>query len=183
MNIMKNKMTAFLILLFATLLAQASLQDLFDGVWEQTKADATPTQRREYAAYVTLNTATDEYGLVSITPGPWAASNEGAGTTLPIRPNDNPANPTPLDKPTYVVAWFHTHTPTKFVTFPYRGIGPSTNDFAASVHPYINMPGFAYDYIAVATNNIPANSIPAGLDKDAPAKIYPITPPERRPTP
>jgi len=182
---MNKFFTTFAILTIATpLFAQTSLIDLFDNVWEMTKADAANgVQRREYAGYVTLDTSTGEYGLVNVTPGPWVPNNTNASMRLPVRPKDIPENPSPVDTAIYVVAWFHTHTPTTFVTFPYREVGPSQGDFNASIHPYINMPGFAYDYVPAPANGHPSGTIPAGHPINSSVMLYPVTPPERRPTP
>jgi len=160
-----------------------TLKELLAPIWELTKADATDGQRREYAGYITLDTATGEYGLKDVEHGDWAPNDEPAGMGLALPPPDIPENPTPLDTVVYVVAWFHTHTPTTYVTVPYRPVGPGDGDFAASIHPLINLPGFALDYAASPAPNHPPDTVPAGHPKDGETMLYPITPPNRRPLP
>jgi len=174
-----------LILLSAVSHAQTTLENLLEPIWKLTLLDASTNNlmRREYAGYITLNTATNEYGIDSVVPGRWTLPGVGARVTVPDRPPDIPANPTPLDKPIYYVAWFHTHTPTTHVTFPHRPVGPSVEDYGISRDPRVNVPGFVVDFVAVQTNNIPPNSIPAGLSTNAPFMIYDISPPSRRPLP
>jgi hypothetical protein len=172
----------------ARILTGTGVQARMDQAWTDTKNATTATTRREEGYYITLNTDTGNYGITAHTIGTPVANNQGAAwdtATFP-RPPDSIANPSPLDKPTYTVAWFHTHTPTVNRTAAdmppngTRGVGPSGADHAWSVNAGINIPGYAYDY-----TESPAGSgtIPAGHPINSAAQVYPITPPIRRPTP
>ena len=150
--------------------------------WTNTLANTFNNSRREEGYFITFDTATKTYGIDGYLEGPFVPNNTNAFVFLgPTRPPDSITNPTPLDKPVYVVGWFHTHTPTFYLHWIYlRGVGPTKpHDFNYSAHPFINVPGFVIDYT-------PANAddeIPGGHPLDAEATIYTITPPKRRPLP
>lgn len=96
------------------ILAGTGVQARMDQAWTDTKNATTATTRREEGYYITLNTDTGNYGITAHTIATPVANNQVAAwdtATFP-RPPDSIANPSPLDKPTYTVAWFHTHTPT-----------------------------------------------------------------------
>jgi len=159
----------------------APLRGILDGMWASTLAAALPDgSRREEGCYITLDTATGQYGKVAHTEGYIVAVNQGARwhTAARIRPSDVPTNPSPTSTAVYVVGWFHTHTPTTYRTyagFNGRPVGPTDpGDYNWSVHTNIALPGLVYDYTEYAVPGHPLNS---------PAKLYPITPPERRATP
>jgi len=163
------------------ILAAAGVRGRMDTAWTDTKNATTATSRREEGYYITVNTDTEAYGITAHTIATPVANNQGAGwdtATFP-RPADSIANPTPLQKPTYTIAWFHTHTPTTFRMVG-RPIGPSAADFGWSTNASINCPGYAYDY-----TESPAGSgnIPAGHPINSAAQVYTATPPARRPTP
>jgi len=102
---------------------------------------------------------------------------------FPAKPADIPADPTPLDAPTYTVAWFHTHTPMTYRTGGTRQVGPSgslatlTDDYGFGAR--LGLPGIVYDYVESSPG---LGTIAAGHALHAPAKRYPIDP-ERRETP
>ena len=164
-----------------------SLGTLLTNVWLQTIADVTnyPPLKREYTGFIILNTATNEYDITNVKAGEWIPPDQDAETKISIRPQDIPANPNPIAKPTYYIAWFHTHTPSTFQTTPSGGrrdVGPSEDDYKVSNDPKMKLPGFVYDYVGFpwsATNNC----LFVGHNLNDPAKVYPITPPERRPLP
>ena len=141
------------------------------------------SRRREHGAYITLDTSTGVYGHT--TPpvyGPWNAPTAGAGVSLGAIPADNyttSTNPNASHNidgsAVYVVADFHTHTPTAYRAVG-RPVGPSGVDIAGAV-----IPGLAYDYIAT-TGGPPATSIPAGYPLGSPAQQYTYGP-VRRSTP
>jgi hypothetical protein len=61
-----------------------------------------------------------------------------------------------------------------------RGVGPSTNDFLFGEQSFIDIPGVLVDYM----EDIPGSlHIPAGHQIDAPAELYSVNPPDRRPLP
>jgi hypothetical protein len=153
------------------------LQQLCGGVftryWNDTLAATTPTSRREQFSWIVVDTNRGVTGLTPPVLGTPAGPDEGAGIDPPSRPGDNPASPRPLvDRPLYIVGWFHTHTPTTYTTTG-RPTGPSGPDAIFSMDQQI--PGFAYDYTAI--------SIPKGYPMNSPASSQPIEPPPRRPTP
>jgi hypothetical protein len=100
------------------------------------------------------------------------------------RPPDSIENPTPLDKPVYIVGVFHTHTPMCDVpSNKERPAGPTVNanaqdDYDFCADPAINIPGFVYDYLPDIYGGILG-----GTHIDADAGVYPVTPPKRRPLP
>ena len=177
----KTSFTVALLILFSALSHAQTVRELLGEVWEVTKADADATRYREWAGFITLNTATGQYGLVNVTPGPWFPVDEDPEMPLPQKPSDIPSNPSPVDTAIYVVAWFHTHCPmTHSSPNDGRPVGPSETDHGVSVS--VALPGFVYDYIGVREYN-GMMLIPGGHPLHADAMPYPITPPERRPTP
>jgi hypothetical protein len=143
------------------------------------RAATVDGSRREQGWWIRLDTTTGAYGKSGETVGPSIANNVGASMSLPSKPPDSIADPSPVDQPTYTVGWFHTHTPTTFRTaadFPTpggRGAGPSPTDQSLSSNSQV--PGVAYDY--------DVDPVPPLYPMDSPAHMYPITPPERRPVP
>ena len=183
---MRMRIIMGLVLCFASsVCAQTSLQTQLDAVWEQTKLDAftNAPNVREYAGYITLNTANGAYGITNVTPGAWCSPTQKVSMKLPSVPTDIFENSSPTSTAIYVVGWFHTHIPIFAWTnyFPSnagRDVGPSRPaDYDAAINPLINMPGFSYDY--EEDLKMPGR-IPVGHPLHAPAKLYPITPPERR---
>ena len=151
------------------------LRTIFDGLWTETKNDATnKVFRREHGCHIILDSATGQYGITNHVTGPWVTDNETASVGYAPRPDDIPATPNPTNTAIYLIGTFHTHTPTTYRTGG-RLVGPSAGDRTNAVTR--QLPNFAYDY----TSGI--GRIPAGHPLDAPADIYPISPPERRPTP
>jgi hypothetical protein len=163
------------------ILAGAGVQTRMDTAWTNTKSTTTATTRREEGYYITLDTLAETYGITAYSLGTTINNNQGAGwdTATSPRPPDSIANPTPLDTPTYTVAWFHTHTPTVNRATG-RPIGPSGADFGWSANANINCPGYAYDYVESPAGS---GNIPAGYPINSAAMVYTITPPSRRPTP
>lgn len=162
-------------------LGGAGVQARMNQAWQDTLAATTSTSRREEGYYITLNTDTEAYGITAHTIATPVANNAGASwdtVTIP-RPPDIPAAPVPTDKPTYTVAWYHTHTPTTHRTLG-RSVGPSAADGTFGSHSSINIPGYAHDYVESPAGT---GTIPAAHPLNSTAKVYNITPPDRRPTP
>ena len=88
------------------------------------------------------------------------------------------------DNATYVIGTFHTHTPTTYVEFDDREVGPSKNDKGTLTDPLCAVPGVVYDYEADPLYSKP-NHIPKGHPKDAPYRPYELSSPslQRRATP
>jgi hypothetical protein len=126
----------------SSILGGAGVQARMNQAWQDTLNATTTTSRREEGYYITLDTDSEDYGITEHTVGTPVANNAGASldTVTTPRPNDVPTNPIPTDKPTYVVAWYHTHTPTTHRTLG-RAVGPSSADFAFAAHSSIDIPG------------------------------------------
>jgi hypothetical protein len=163
------------------ILAGLGVQARMDQAWTATKNATTATQRREEGYYITLNTNTEAYGITAHTIGAMVNNNQGAGwsTATYPRPADSVANPTPIQRPTYTVGWFHTHTPTVNRAVG-RGVGMSAADAGWSTNANINIPGFGYDYTESSAGS---GTIPAGHPINSSAQVFTVTPPTRRPTP
>ena len=147
-----------------------------DQAWENTKNATTPTSRREEGYWVTLDTQDNgTYAISHHSTGPVVDNDTTASWSLPFRPADSPEDPEPKeDGVIYSVGWFHTHTPMTYRTGS-RQSGPLGPDHSAATNSNIDSPGFAYDY--------QVSVIPSGHPKDSSAKVYNITPPDRRTTP
>ena len=68
----KNYVTAFFIFLLPASYGQVALESLLSDVWAQTKLDATTNAPyvREWAGFVTLNTAIGEFRINEATNDP-----------------------------------------------------------------------------------------------------------------
>jgi hypothetical protein len=152
----------------------------FNNMWASTLAEARPYGLvREEGCYITLDTATGNYGITAHTTGLLLPVDGRVFLSLPARPADIPSNPSPTGTAVYVVGWFHTHTPMTYAPpGGSREVGPSPADYTATTNSLVAVPGIAYDYLPVAFDNTPmsANRIPAGHPTNAPAILYPITP-------
>ncbi|MBS0657739.1 MAG: hypothetical protein JSR82_05760 [Verrucomicrobia bacterium] len=153
-----------------------------DQAWQDTLAAVTPTTRREEGYFVTLDTATELYGIAGHVVGPVVANNVGGTVPLGRRPADSIATPTPLDTPTYVIASFHTHTASLYRTVT-RQVGPSGPDRTFSVFATVVVPGFVYDYVGVQNSVNLLFYVPPGHPLNSPAMVYSIVVPNRRATP
>ena len=170
------------------ILAGDGVRARMDQVWQDTLDYANASRLREVGYFITLNTQTGTYGETAFSPGDDFPSDYSvlpiAWTTAPrSRPNDSIMEPTPLSQPTYTVAWFHTHPVVEWLDNSLvRPVGPSDGDHGYSARPAINIPGYAYDYIANLQDN-GDSFVLGGTPKNAPADVYNIPPPNRRPTP
>jgi hypothetical protein len=138
---------------------------------------------REYGFYIQLNTASNKYVILNRQPGnpvkivDAIAQTFAVGISLGARPIES-TNPTPLDKPTYSVGWFHTHTPMTYVPdYIYRDVGPSKTDIDFSKKYLPHLPGFVYDYTGYW------GIIRGEPGIDAATEIHNIPPIDRRPLP
>jgi len=134
------------------------LTDAFTALWAMTLAVTAnnPAIRQEFGCYVTLNTATGEYGVTQTIEG-YKSQNHEPTSYIVLRPTppDNPSNPNPITPAVYIVADFHTHPPMLNVTHAAaRVAGPSGFDFgvAQQTNHYM-LPGLVYDYKAVPVND------------------------------
>jgi hypothetical protein len=159
---------------YADVSGDAGVVAATDAAWTATKADATATQRRERGFWIRLNTNTEAYEFAATDFGPFISDLQTGSVTPSAKPADSPASPSPLDTPTYTVAYFHTHTPT-FYRSVGRGVGPSGADFA--FHAAKDVVGIAYDYVGDASGNAPSM-----WPLNSPAKRYDAGP-TRRSTP
>ncbi len=158
------------------ILSGSGVRARMDQAWADTKNATTSTSRREEGYWIALDTdGNGTYAISHHSTGPVVDNDTTASWSLPFRPADNPANPTPIeDGVVYSVGWFHTHTPMTY-RIGSRLSGPSGPDQSAATNSNIDSPGFAYDY--------EVSVIPSGHPIDSSAKVYNITPPDRRTTP
>jgi len=145
----------------------------------------------ERGFYITLDTADGGLSPTGHTNGPVVYGTNTASIQLGPIPKDIPPNPSPTGTAIYVIATFHTHTPT--VNWPdnlVRGVGPSEDDKAFAIAH--QLPGLVYDYIAdpLVSAEQGEDVIPGGHPLDASAKVYIVEGevngeqvPTRRPTP
>ena len=172
------------------IIADSNVQARALQEWNATLDDCTevPNQRREHAYWIMLDTQTDTYGAEKLMMGGWITPITNGFVIVSNPPPDRPALPLPVESgATYSVAWLHTHTATTYSTWPtnyYRVTGPSVpQDFNVSgIH---HQPGIAYDFepdpVTSALNG--TNCIPMRWPKSSPARMYPVSPPDRRSTP
>jgi len=158
--------------------------------WNRTK-NFTKTHNhlvREEGFYILLDTASNLYIITETIIGDEVdvyTYFTQVSVGIPPPPPDSILNPTPLDKPVYLVGVFHTHPPRTYlpinIFFPTdaEDIGPSREDKDISL--LFGIPGFVYDYSEYPLNS-GDGTIPPGHDIDAPHEIY-ITPPNRRELP
>jgi hypothetical protein len=158
-----------------------TVQSIAQDAWALTLTYANPLSRREVGFWISLNTCSGMYGHT--TPpilGREVGPRDNASVNLGSPPADNPKNPRLVDLcSTYIVASFHTHTPTTYRE-PIGGsrlVGPSRKDKTNANNR--RMPGFVFDY---AANPPGQKRIPFGYRKDEAAFLYRYGP-VRRPTP
>jgi hypothetical protein len=152
-----------------------------NDAWASTIAATTPTMRREEGFWITLDTSTGIYSPAGFTIGT-PVDNTTTATLdgfLRKKPTDSVKSPTAADSPTYLVGWFHTHTPMTYRTGR-RDVGASPGDVAFETRDDVGVPGAAYDYVEDAPAS---NSIPGGHPLDAAAKVYSVGGVVRRATP
>lgn len=159
---------------YADISADADVVTATDAAWTATKGDATAVQRRERGFWIKINTDTEKYEFSATDFGAWVGDLQTGSVNLSAKPADVPATPTPLEKPTYTVASFHTHTPT-FYRSVGRAVGPSGADGTADTAD--NVAGVVYDYVGDAAGNAPA-----AWPLNSPAQRY-HSGPTRRTTP
>jgi hypothetical protein len=159
------------------------VQRFTQKTWELTKSLATPTSRREVGYWIVLDTCEgpDEgYRRTRMLLGPEAGPDEDASLSLGPRPADLPRDPPEVEGcAKYMVASFHTHTPTTY-RLPLdarKPVGPSDTDDAFNRDQKV--PGVVFDYIEDPPGS---KSIPFGYPKDGRAKRY-KSGLDRRPTP
>jgi hypothetical protein len=163
----------------ADIMADTDVVAAANAAWAQTLAATSDNSRREQGYWITLDSNQGKYLSAASCVGTPVVDTAGAALdTWQPMPADSPANPTPLDRPTYTVGWFHTHTPTTFrdpaeMGAGGRANGPSANDLSISSNNHV--PGIAYDYSA--------NPVPPNHPLNSAAQMFTITPPDRRPTP
>ncbi len=159
----------------SVILQGAGVVARMEEAWNNTLANAGPNGWREEGYYILLDTSTESYKIAGYSVGPTVTDTETASVNLPPFPltrYDSPLHPGPLDKPTYIVADFHTHPPTTFIATPsYRAVGPSEADYED------DFPSFVYDYVGVVIDGV--LRIPQGHPLQSPAKIW-TTGPTRR---
>jgi hypothetical protein len=162
---------------YATIVANAKVQQFTDASWASTKAAATATGRREEGYWIRLNTAGNgTYSHTATIFGPVVGPGGTGSVMLGARPADTPVSPALTGSAMYTVASFHTHTPTTFRPVG-RPVGPSAADNAADTADDVT--GVVYDYVE---SPVGSGNIPAHHPKNSPARRY-QSGPARRKTP
>jgi hypothetical protein len=160
---------------YADIVGAAEVVTFTDAAWTSTKNAANATTRREEGFFILLNTsaASEKYEKTATVLGPLVGPAQTGSVNI-VKPADDPATPTPLESSKYVVASFHTHTPTAFRPVG-RAVGPSAADQRADTAD--GVPGVVYDYVGDAAGNAPARH-----PLNSPAQLY-HSGPARRATP
>lgn len=157
----------------ATVKTNATCVAWFNAAWASTKAATSDGSRREEGFWIQYNSTTLSYQKAGETVGNTVNNTTGAALNgFPAAPADSPAAPAPNAGGTFTVAWYHTHTPTRWRTGG-RGTGPSDGDYAWSTS--YGRPGLAHDYTV--------DPAPEGHPIDSPVRLYDVVPPSRRATP
>lgn len=171
------------------IVADAAVRRATDIEWRATVRDCQekPNIRRERGFFIRVDSKRNRYSFTNHVTGGWVGPGEGAGVMLGARPPDEPPAPAPNAKGSkYVVASFHTHTPTAFRDEG-RDVGPSGAD--DTNNGIRQIPGVVYDYVATIPGDPfggnPHGAIPARHPKTASARLYksPASGLVRRPTP
>ena len=165
---------------YADVVTDRDVVSAMDLVWAATKADASPTGRRECGFWIKVNTSTEKYEVGPKECGPCVPEMVdekpvGAVFTPSKKPSDSLANPKPTDEPTYTIALFHTHTPTAYFLVHPRKLGPSPDD--KGFHSEKNIVGVLYDYVGDGSGFAPVR-----WPLDSPVMKY-LVGPTRRSTP
>lgn len=129
------------------------------AAWDKTKADVTPTQRRERGFWIRWNKTTDAFSKTDDITSPFKANNQDVAVDLGTRPADV--------GDVYTVASFHTHTPTVHrapadMKDGARFGGPSQSDYEYDDKD--DVAGLVFDYAAPI--------VPAGHPLGAHAVVY-----------
>jgi len=161
------------------ILSDGNIVTSMDACWLSTInfTKNNPHLRREEGFYIMLDTAANTYVIKNFDYGKPVSNDVNIVSWYsPIPDKEIPSNPTPLDKPEYLVASFHTHPPRTYVTYPAETMvaGPSMPDLGFSWS--LQIPGFVYDY------DVPYNILPPNHNIDLKGMIF-CAPPYQRPTP
>ena len=172
---------------YTQIIASSTVQNFAFAAWNDTLIYAqnnpgTPdakgaypnSRRREAGFWITLDTSTGRYQTTLPQYGPAVGPDVTAYIDLTEKPKDKQPNPQLADgSAVYLVASFHTHTPTTYRAKG-RGVGPSDTDQKGDNSD--NLVGVVYDYVGIGGN------APAGFPLQSPARFY-ASGPERRSTP
>ena len=155
--------------------------------WAETLNDCSSEtgKSRERGYWIVLDTRTGHYGAENPFQGPLVYPWERASTPISEMPPNRWSDPSNQQGgAVYAVAGFHTHPPTTYwpTNLLGRPVGPS-EDGDIPQAAQLNMPGLVFDYEPdpVFSALAHTNAIPAGWPTNAPARLYTLTPPERRP--
>jgi hypothetical protein len=170
---------------YAQITSDPHVNVLMNFEWRSTLKECRkkPNRRRERGFHFRLDTEANKYiatnrgTMVYVGPTQGAVLGLGGSRRHPDEPPSPAANARGAK---YVVASFHTHTPTTFrpPTIPPRVVGPSGADDSNNTGRQV--PGIVYDYVASPTSG---NSIPMGHPKNSTAKLYCSLGINPRPTP
>ena len=154
--------------------------------WQAALADCTTNSglTRERGYWIVLDTRTNRYGAEQPFQGAFFLPGERPSSDSNGRPPDRWSDPSDKQAGIVVaVAGFHTHVPTTLwpTNLLGRQVGPSEEDGNAA--KILQMPGLVFDYAPdpLFSKIAQTNAIPRGWPANSPARLYPITSPERRP--
>lgn len=133
--------------------------------WHRTLDATTPSTRREEGFHLLLDTnpGSEGYRQSPSVLGPVVGPGD-EGPVVLVKPADVPADPTPVGSAVYVVARFHTHTPTRWRRVG-RHTGPSGQDWGDA--RLDGLPAIVADYVGN-----PPGWAPAGHPLETWAKMY-----------
>jgi hypothetical protein len=167
---------------YAEIVGNPAVQGFMKATWKDTLALASPQSRQELGYWIWLDTCNGRYGHTTTIAGPRigpsSPPNAPGSVELGNRPDDVPFAVLATGCAKYIVASFHTHTPTTYRTGNgLRPIGPSPMDELGDEQEHT--PGIVYDYIASPPGG---KTIPFRYPLGGQAQPY-ASGPDRRPTP
>ena len=158
---------------------------LGQNLWSKVLEDCSENGRREHGCWIALDSTTGMYFGTSFRTGEWATASTTPGVSLPLKgfyDGESGIPPPTGTGAVYPVATIHAHTPTTY-TVSGREVGPSGQDQGNSL--LLAAPGIVLDYLPAldAVHPMATNRIPSGHPMESPYRLYPVIPPDRRPTP
>jgi len=139
---------------YQEIIANTAVIQRTSQAWSNTLAATTSTGRREEGFWIQVNTQSQRYEFAATDIGPTVGPYTNASVRPRSKPSDSHLTPSPIDRPTYTIAYFHTHTPTTYRPHG-RAVGPSRAD--SLFHNNYDVVGVVQDYSAISGGNIPSN--------------------------
>jgi hypothetical protein len=169
-----------------SIIADAGVDGKMKAMWAEALSsrcsgrDAQGPYRQEVGAWILLNTQTGGYEFIDVPPGEKVYGDADTGGSIETAPRPSDTNHGSHDGGKYVVAFFHTHTPTYYFSSEKysRAIGISKGDRnAANIW---QTPFIAYDYVATDVDGTGAFAVPGKHPLNSAAKPYCTDKPKRR---